>query len=193
MVQLTLKLYSLCIFDDIIPLKNFERQNLIFSENKDYYILSYIPSVYPSNHTIRKIADNYITYNIYIYDNISNIKMDNLNHFTGYKESGQLKYRDSYYDIISKKSPYKIYYIVIQRDDSFRKTEYNITIVIYSTQTPLIVPDRCQTNFSVHSQNQTNYIFKIPENKYPAYFFGFLVFNGAFSVDFSIKENDGLK
>ena len=119
--------------------------------------------------------------------------MDNLNHFTGYKESGQLKYRDSYYDIISKKSPYKIYYIVIQRDDSFRKTEYNITIVIYSTQTPLIVPDRCQTNFSVHSQNQTNYIFKIPENKYPAYFFGFLVFNGAFSVDFSIKENDGLK
>ena len=25
------------------------------------------------------------------------------------------------------------------------------------------------------------------------YFFGFLVFNGAFSVDFSVKENDGLK
>ena len=56
--------YSLCIFDDIIPLKNFERQNLIFPENKDYTILSYIPSVYPSNHTIRKIADKYITYNI---------------------------------------------------------------------------------------------------------------------------------
>ena len=191
-------LFYFCSSYEIIPITNFEKKFISLTNTKSFMIISYFhqgkPIVSKYLHKIRRyyISSLNINHYLYIYENISHIQQDEAGRFVNYELIKYLKEKDDIFEFEEYHAFNKTYYFVIQNDYNV-KEDLNITLSIYSTDTPAYLSNMVQEFINMNSKyTSLTYILIIPSNHEKYILFELMDFSSFYPTGITIYENEDI-
>jgi len=155
---------SICNSYNAVPISNFERKEIQFSNDEKYVVFKYNnEGGINSEITITIHSANTLHLYVYLYLNISDIKQDSNNNFINYvQKKNNIK---SIYFITDKKLNGEFYLVMTQNNYN---NKLSISIISSASHPYILSSDLFSHPFSCYSKNLT-YFFQIPSNNNHSY------------------------